>query len=41
MTLPRVEVCTWKTLEPLLEILWAMLPNDYTGGGTFIQEDAG
>ena len=40
MTLPRLEVAL-ETLEPLLEFLWATLPVDYTGGGTFIQGDAG
>ena len=34
MTLPRVGVAL-ETLEPLLEILWSLLPDDYTGGGTF------
>ena len=39
MTLPRVGVAL-ETLEPLLEILWGLLPSDYTGGGTFLHEDA-
>ncbi len=40
MTLQSVEFAL-EDVVPLLEILWAMLPGDYTGGGTFIQEDAG
>ena len=36
MTLPRVGVAL-ETLEPLLEILWEFLPDEYTGGGTFSQ----
>ena len=34
MTIPRLEVAL-ETLEPLLEILWAFLPGEYTGGGAF------
>ena len=34
MTQETVEVAL-DDLEPLLEILWSLLPEDYTGGGTF------
>ena len=37
MTLPRAEVAL-ETLVPLLEILWSLLPEDYTGGGTFVAQ---
>ena len=40
MTLQSVEFAL-EDVVPLLEILWAMLPGDYTGGGTFIQEGTG
>ena len=40
MTLQSVEFAL-EDVVPLLEILWAMLPGDYTGGGTFIRDDAG
>ena len=39
MTLPRVEVAL-ETLEPLLEILWGLLPNEHTGGGPFLDPTA-
>ena len=38
MTLPRVGVAL-ETLEPLLEILWELLPGEYTGGGAFTGQE--
>ena len=37
MTQRTVEVAM-EEIEPLLEILWALLPDDYTGGGTFVAQ---
>ena len=39
MDFGNVEVALEETL-PLLEILWALLPDDYTGGGAFSQQAA-
>ena len=36
MTQRTVEVAL-EDVAPLLEVLWGLLPNEYTGGGTFIQ----
>lgn len=36
MTQRTVEVAL-EDVAPLLEILWGLLPDEYTGGGTFIQ----
>ena len=39
MTLQSIEFAL-EDVAPLLEILWALLPDGYTGGGTFIGQDA-
>ena len=36
MTLTTVELAL-EDVTPLLEILWELLPDDYTGGGTFTE----
>ena len=39
MTLKTVELAL-EDVTPLLEILWGLIPDDYTGGGTFTHSTA-